>query len=196
MNIFKFIAKFFKKEKQNMIKNKYEIEIYDEDLQDNGQVALKCIGIQTVEASSPKELISLYKMCGQQIKILREIPGKPVEQKPITQSQPQTNIKQITQPVQQQIKQIPPQYNLVATEKAKSPVYYKIGDIEIKNDNGKIYQRQWIKLTDTESSNLRLINTKTNKIINLNDKHFEMKKWILVDENQNNSNELKFDLGE
>lgn len=59
--------------------------------------------------------------------------------------------------------------------------YYKIGDIEIKDDNGKIYQKQWLALTDSEAANLRVISTKDNKIVNLTGKRFEMKKWVAVE---------------
>ena len=64
----------------------------------------------------------------------------------------------------------------------RNPVkYYKVGDIDIKDDNGKIYQRQWMKLTESEASNLRLINDKNNAIVSLVGKHLEMRKWIPVE---------------
>ena len=66
------------------------------------------------------------------------------------------------------------------TAKAKSK-YYKVGDIEIKDDNGKIYQKQWMKLSDSEASNIRVVNDKNNALVNLNGKHIEMKRWILVE---------------
>lgn len=66
------------------------------------------------------------------------------------------------------------------TAKAK-PKYYKVGDIEIKDDNGKIYQKQWMKLSDSEASNIRVVNDKNNALVNLNGKHIEMKRWILVE---------------
>ena len=55
-----------------------------------------------------------------------------------------------------------------------------ITDIEIKDDNGKIYQKQWMKLTNTEASNFRLVSDKNNAIASSNGKHLEMKKWVLV----------------
>jgi len=38
-----------------------------------------------------------------------------------------------------------------------------------------------MKLSDSEASNIRLINDKTNALVNINGKHFEMKRWVLVD---------------
>lgn len=38
-----------------------------------------------------------------------------------------------------------------------------------------------MRLTDSEASNFRIINDKTNSIFNLKDRHIEMKKWVLVD---------------
>lgn len=77
----------------------------------------------------------------------------------------------------------------------KDPVkYYKIGDIEIKDDNGKIYQKQWLALTDIEASNLRVINCKDNKIVNLTGKRFEMKKWVAVETTDDSSTTLEENL--
>ena len=61
------------------------------------------------------------------------------------------------------------------------PKYYKLGDIEIKNHNGVIYQKQWVKLTPYEASNFRVINSKTNKIVPLTGKSIEIKKWVMVE---------------
>lgn len=157
----------------------FEIEVYDEDLQDNGRVVMKPRGRQTATAGSAKELVDIFTQCGQKIKILREI-TKPSSD---NQIQPQigrpTQINQMSQP-QKQFQQVIPQRQEI--QNSQPPKYYKIGDIEIKNDNGRIYQRQWVRLTDTEASNLRIINTKTNKIVSMTDKHIEMKRWILVED--------------
>ena len=162
----------------------FEIEVYDEDLQDNGRVVMKPRGRQTATAGSAKELVDIFTQCGQKIKIIREIT------KPTTDVQrlPQTNNTSTSKPTQQ-FQQPQSQIRTISTEfinpefiNYQSPKYYKIGDIEIKNDNGRIYQRQWVRLTDTEANNLRIINTKTNKIVSMTDKHIEMKRWILVED--------------
>lgn len=58
------------------------------------------------------------------------------------------------------------------------PRFYKIGGIDIKDDNGVIYQKQWMRLTDEEVTNLRVVNDKNNAIVSLAGKHIEMKKWV------------------
>ena len=38
-----------------------------------------------------------------------------------------------------------------------------------------------MKLSDSEAANIRVINDKNNALVNLNGKHLEMKRWILVE---------------
>ena len=38
-----------------------------------------------------------------------------------------------------------------------------------------------MKLSDSEASNIRVVNDKNNALVNLNGKHIEMKSWILVE---------------
>jgi len=64
----------------------------------------------------------------------------------------------------------------------QKPRFFKVGDIEVKDDNGKIYEKQWMKLSDSEASNIRVINDKNNSLVNLAGKHIEMKKWVLVED--------------
>lgn len=71
-----------------------------------------------------------------------------------------------------------------------TPKYYKIGEIEIKEVNGKIYQKQWVALDIKESKNYRLISDKTNKIISMSGKHIEYKKWIEVSNTSPKDQEL------
>ena len=60
-------------------------------------------------------------------------------------------------------------------------LYCRLSVEDIKDDNGKIYQKQWMKLSDSEASNIRVVNDKNNALVNLNGKHIEMKRWILVE---------------
>ena len=71
-----------------------------------------------------------------------------------------------------------------------TPKYYKIGEIEIKEVNGKIYQKQWVALDIKEMKNYRLISDKTNKIISMSGKHIEYKKWIEVSDTSSKEQEL------
>ena len=173
-----------------LLVRKFELEVFEEDLDTpSGWKKVRYDKPLIVEVTSPKELqdkLALYKDCGQMAKVVREIdpPTKEqiaaaqqqatlaVQQKmqaPIVQAAPQ----QVT--IQQPILQAAPQ-----PIQARKPKYYKVGDIEIKDDNGKIYQKQWMKLTNAEASNFRLVSDKNNAIANMNGKHLEMKKWVLV----------------
>lgn len=177
---------------------KFEIEVFDEDLLDNGKIYLKPAGRQTVEANTPQELVSLFKMCGQQIKILREINDElSVAQSQISSSQsissqvqPVLNIKpeielsatQISQPVTQQ---------QIGNSKIE---FYKVGDIEIKSENGILYEKRWITVTSEENENIRIISDKTNKVVSLIDKHIEIKKWVKLNDTDNlNKTDINLD---
>jgi hypothetical protein len=66
-----------------------------------------------------------------------------------------------------------------------------MGNIEIKDDNGKIYHKQWLKLTDEEMTNFRVVSNKTNAIVNLKDKSIEMKRWVLVENTEDTTSNLE-----
>ena len=161
------------KDQQNSAtkKRKFEIAVYDENLRDDGQIELKAVPMTEplyIEAETKEEfaeIINTYKQCGQQVKILREIDPQPRLQ---TQNKPKVISAQIGQ-VQQEIQ-----------PERRKPVVFKVGDVEVKEDNGKIFQKQWMRLTDKEAANFRIVNTSNNKIVNLNGKHIEMKRWVEV----------------
>lgn len=75
-------------------------------------------------------------------------------------------------------------------QRDSTPKYYKIGEIEIKEVNGKIYQKQWVALDIKENDNYRLISDKTNKIISMSGKHIEYKKWIEISDTSSKEKEL------
>lgn len=75
-------------------------------------------------------------------------------------------------------------------QRDSTPKFYKIGEIEIKEVNGKIYQKQWVALDIKETENYRLISDKTNKIISMSGKHIEFKKWIEVSDTSSKEQEL------
>ena len=169
---------------------KFELEVFEEDLDTpSGWKKVRYDKPLIVEVTSPKELqdkLALYKDCGQMAKIVREIDPPTKQQIAVAQQQATLAVQQQMQApivqvapqqvaIQQPILQAAPQ-----PIRARKPKYYKVGDIEIKDDNGKIYQKQWMKLTDAEASNFRLVSDKNNAIANMNGKHLEMKKWVLV----------------
>ena len=168
---------------------KFELEVFEEDLDTpSGWKKVRYDKPLIVEVTSLKELqdkLALYKDCGQMAKVVREI-DPPTKEQIVAQQQATLAVQQqmhapIAQAapqqvaIQQPILQAAPQPIQV-----RKPKYYKVGDIEIKDDNGKIYQKQWMKLTDTEASNFRLVSDKNNAIASMNGKHLEMKKWVLV----------------
>ena len=168
---------------------KFELEVFEEDLDTaSGWKKVRYDKPLIVEVTSPKELqdkLALYKDCGQMAKVVREI-DPPTKEQIAAQQQATLAVQQQMQApiaqaapqqvaIQQPILQAAPQ-----PIQARKPKYYKVGDIEIKDDNGKIYQKQWMKLTNTEASNFRLVSDKNNAIASMNGKHLEMKKWVLV----------------
>ena len=202
-----------------MKKFEYQIEVFDKDLTDSGQIQLRPRGQQTVTASSRQELINLYTMCDQQIKILSERP-LPIEQTKksapafsndsaqqeslFPTSAPALSKEAKSEETHNAQNISVPEVNIAENNTTtrsfltafqpmpkSAPKYYKLGDIEIKEHCGKIYQKQWIKLNVDEASNIRIINTKTNKVVPIEGKHVEVKRWILVEDSNSENNELQ-----
>lgn len=187
------------------VPKKFELAIYDENIDENtGKTTLKYISYNQpiiIEAYSPADLkskLNMYKQCGQVAKVVREIPNNNSQ---INEQQIFSNIQKQTNEVNLIKKDNKDNYDISRNInnkdkpellKKSSIKYYKVGDIEIKNDNGKLYQKQWMMLTEKESQNIRVINDKNNSIINMNGKHFELKKWILI-ENQNSDESLNIE---
>ena len=174
---------------------KFELEVFEEDLDTpSGWKKVRYDKPLIVEVTSPKELqdkLALYKDCGQMAKVVREIDPPTKQQIAIAQQQASLAVQQqmqapIAQAAPQQVatQQVAIQQPILQAApqpiQARKPKYYKVGDIEIKDDNGKIYQKQWMKLTNAEASNFRLVSDKNNAIASMNGKHLEMKKWVLV----------------
>ena len=164
----------------------FELEVFDMSIDDNtGKTIPQRVSYDhpvIVKVFSKSELngkLALYKSCDQVARILREIPSANRQQKPIQQPAQQNPIVQQSQmfrPMTQQAPVIPQQ----AIQQQSQPQYYRIGDIEIKIENGQSYQKQFVKLTESEARNIRIVDDKTNRVVNLNGKHIEMKKWIQV----------------
>ena len=179
-----------------IIEREFEIAVYDISIDDNtGKETMKPVAfsqpviIKATSLADLKSKLGMYKATGQFAKVVREI-GQTAIQQPI--------VKQPVQQIQNNITTHQPiQINPVVQEKQNiktKPRFFKVGDIEVKDDNGKIYQKQWVKLTDSESSNIRIINNKNNSIVNLTGKSIEMKKWILVEQTDDELNNLEENL--
>ena len=180
-------------------KRKFEIEVYDEiQVGENiDNIQLQKVVMERpviIEAGSKKELDDLaakFKLCKQRMKIVRVLDddGNAVPLKQAFAQQAQAPIQ-----VQQQVPQVQTVVQQASVIKQK-PRFYSVGGIEIKDDNGKIYQKQWMKLSEKEAQNFRLVNDANNKIASMNGKHLEMKRWVAV-ETSNEDDGLENELGE
>ena len=178
-------------------KRKFEIEVYDEiQVGENiDNIQLQKVVMEhpvIIEAGSKKELDDIaakFKLCKQRMKIIRVLDddGNSVPLKQAFTQQEQAPIQ-----MQQQVTQAVVQQASVIKQK---PRFYSVGGIEIKDDNGKIYQKQWMKLSEKEAQNFRLVNDANNKIASMNGKHLEMKRWVAV-ETSNEDDGLENELGE
>lgn len=186
---------------QNVVR-KFEIEIYDEVTDDdtgNHKGWTKVLSEKpiVIEASCKKDLdeyASRLAFCHQRMKIVRclsDVKSQSQSKAPVKVEQSKIECQQqnvaLNQPMQNEIQQNTVSSNTLpcvsTTEKTRAkPKYYKIGNIDIKDDNGTIYQKQWVRLSDDEASNFRIVNDKTNALVTLKGKSIEMKKWIRVED--------------
>lgn len=175
---------------QNTVtKKRFEVEIYDKVAY--GEPPMEQIKLEKVKYDEPviieatckkdlQDFAAKLALCQQTFKIVKVLDDVVV---PVSNnnssnvSQPSSTTNQPTNTQTQAVRQ--------------KPKYYKVGDVEIKDDNGVIYQKQWLRLTEAEASNFRIINDKTNSIFNLKDKHIEMKKWVLVKSSEDETADLE-----
>lgn len=203
---------------QKKRKHKLEIQVFEADYEkadaNNGQPTWRPVRNDPVldggrpniiEVADKKEFMEIQKqfaMCDQRIKVIREIDPfvdedekNSVKQQSIPQNNqaiPVSTASQ-TQNVVEQAKDIavqPPQtaYQQLPTAKPK-PKIVTIGDVEVKYDGDKVYQRQWMKLTPAEASNFRVVNESNNKIVSLAGKRIEAKRWVIVEEKSGSSDD-------
>lgn len=176
-------------------KKRFEVEIYDKISVGDppyDKTQLQKVFYEKpviIEAASKKELDDFgaqLALCNQVFKIVRvldDVPqAKPTQNIAPQQTQPNNIQNNIQNNTKQQVEQ---------TVEKRKPKFYKIGNIEIKDDNGKIYQKQWLKLTDEEMSNFRIVNNKNNAVVNLKDKSIEMKRWVLVENTDDTTSSLE-----
>ena len=178
-------------------KHKLEIQVYEADYTDvpdgakpkwrpvRSDPALGGGGPVIIEVADKKELAEVqqrYAMCDQQIKVIREIDPFDDDPKPAVQKTIPQNNQAI--PVMQNLQTAAVQtapFSQPAAVKLK-PKIVTIGDMQVKYDGDKVYQKQWVKLNANESANFRIVNDSNNKIVPLNGKHIECKKWVIVEE--------------
>ena len=123
-----------------------------------------------VEVADKKELMDLmqrYAMCDQKMEIIREIDPFD-DDKPNSSHIPQKNqaIPVMQQPLAQQHVDAQPAASSqpianVCMPKPK-PKIVTIGDMQVKYDGDKVYQKQWVKLSSSEAANFRVVNDSNN----------------------------------
>lgn len=172
-------------------KHKLEIQIFDIDYEDadknNGMPFKRPVRNDldggkppVIEVADKEEFLLLkrqYEMCGQTIDVIREIdpfddnspeafaPAKAASPKQASSSSPTCS-----QPISQ------------APVQRSKPKIITIGDISVKYDGDKVYQKQWVRLTSQEAKNFRVVSDSSNKIINMNDKHLEAQRWVMIED--------------
>lgn len=187
-----------------VIEREFELAIYDVTINDaTGKEEIRPVSYGqpiTVKAKTPEELkttLKMYEMTGQKVKVIREIGSRPVStpQAPV----PQVSQASVPQMPNLQLDTSKPQPSIVTASAPiivtqTKPRFFKIGDVDVKDDNGKIFQKQWMKLTDSEASNIRIVNDKNNQLVNLVGKHIEMKRWVMIENSNSSTDELEENL--
>ena len=164
--------------------------------------------IEVANKAEFDEIQKQYAMCDQRIKVIREIdPFVDEPKKPQPQTIPQNNQaipiapQENAQPIQSvqaqttnevnvpiQVQKVAQQLmnNNIAIAKPK-PKIVTIGDVEVKYDGDKVYQKQWMKLTPAEASNFRIVTDSNNKVVSMTGKHVEAKRWVLLEDHSEDS---------
>lgn len=188
--IITYVKRLLLPEKRRKMAKKYDVIVYDSDpnVKPDKQYGLV--------AENAEALMKMFEMCGQSIEIVKVYEddeshnfnsAKQHTAKNTTQNQQETNAE-ITQtptaidiaPSAPSTVQIPPRQYVPVVK--TQPKYFDIGGIKCKIENGKMYQKQWMRLSDKESMEFRLVSDTNNKICPIKGKHIEIMKWVLVED--------------
>ena len=196
------------------VERKFELAVFDidEQIDVNGRDRPEIRRVHSdfpiiVKARSPAELneiLNQYKMCGQIAKIIREI-DPPANVKAQANVSPQTKDTAKEQVLDTSSSQASSQTGSLEKEVVKNtaaecvkltrpkPKIVTIGDTQIKYDGDKVYQKQWVKLNQNEAGQIRVVNDSNNKILNLNGKHIEILRWVMIEgQDYDDDSTLKF----
>lgn len=212
--ILSFFKKLFSRKKETMSdiinnkqtrKHKLEIQIFEADYTEvpDGQPPKwrsvrmeKPVIVEVADEQEFAEIRKQYAMCDQKIQVIREIDPFDDAPKAVTNTQQSTSNKvDPTINNNAQSAQVIQQTSAIQTTQTSNvqqpsviirPKIITVGDTQIKYDGEKVYSRQWVKLTSKESSYIRLVNDSNNKLVNLNGKHFEALRWVLVENDSQN----------
>lgn len=151
-------------------KFKFDIDVYEADDLDRAPESFS-----GVISESAETLRALYATCNQRIKIRNTTPV----QADLTQSQfiagtPPPAVVQ-TQTSRQPFQSFPPAPKV-------EPKYVTVSGIKMKIVGDVVYQKQWVRASDDEAAEFRVVSDKTNKLVNLIDKHVELEKWIKIED--------------
>lgn len=61
-------------------------------------------------------------------------------------------------------------------------VYFKVGDVECKMENGTVYQKKWTPASESDMRKIRIVFDKTGKDVPMAGKHIEILKWEVANE--------------
>jgi hypothetical protein len=70
----------------------------------------------------------------------------------------------------------------IRPSKPQDTVYFKIGDVECKVENGVVYQKRWAPASENDMKKIRVVVDKTGKDISMTGKHIEILKWEVANE--------------
>lgn len=193
--------------------HKLEIQVYEADWEkadsNNGQPIWKPVRgdpqldggrptiIEVMDKKEFAELQQQYKMCDQRFKVIREIDPFPWDgqqksepAKPAAEQAKQEVVQPVKTAESANVDRVAPTPRppIVAAAPKKVKIV-TIGDVEVKYDGDKVYQKQWIKLSVNEAANFRVVNDSNNKIFSLAGKHIEAKKWVQVEETAENDDD-------
>lgn len=175
-------------------KYKFDIEVYEMD-----DASVPPEKFYDVFADSAEALKALYATCKQNVKILKQTPldddvDVTVKNKTETNDydesddydesgeyENQVNSENTCQPTSSDKSNID---NVTITK--VEPKYVTVSGIKMKIVGDDVYQKQWIRASEEESAGIRLIVDKTNKLVNLEGKHFELEKWVQIVEDKQN----------
>lgn len=155
----------------NKPKFKFDIDVYEID--DSSRAPER---FTDVEAESAESLAAIYATCNQRIKVLRKTPIEPLapveSPAPIVEAHPRPPFQ-------------PNQTITVSNDVPTKPIepkYVTAFGIKLKIIGDEVYQKQWVRVSEDEAQGIRLIIDKTNKLVNLEGKHFELEKWIKIED--------------
>ena len=160
--------------------------LFDIEVMESGDDGRPMVHVERgVSASSERELRQLYAMSDQKINIIRAYgggasspPPMPSSPSPPPQTMPQAPVVAVAAPVLQPVVEQP----------KEPPKYFNVSGVECKLENGKVYQRQWVRLAGADAESFRLVNDANNKIVPIDGKHIEQKKWVLIQDNAEEGN--------